>query len=270
MSIKTLIPREHGAWAILLLPYFVGVAIGGGISGRGILGLIGILLLFLSRKPFLLLLKGGLSKNRSLNLQRKDLWRGFCLFSGAGACIFLWLLIRYRLEELIIVGLIALFLFLFHTYLALYLKERTVMGELLGVGLLTLSAPLGIILSGGKLLREVFILWLLNFLYFAGSIFYIKMRKKALVSRDNVLSFPKNINLIKECLAYILILAIVLVLLIFSKGVSSLVSLAFAPMVVHTLWSIVVLRPKFEIMKQGLIQTNLSLIYAVLIVIFWR
>jgi hypothetical protein len=28
MSIKNLIPKEHGGWAILILPYCVGVAIG--------------------------------------------------------------------------------------------------------------------------------------------------------------------------------------------------------------------------------------------------
>ncbi len=198
------------------------------------------------------------------------MWQAFILFLGAGVGIFLWLIIRYRLEEIIIIGLIAIFLFLFHTYLALYRKERTLIGELLGVALLTISAPVGVVLSGGKLSRETFILWLLNVFYFAGSLFYIKMRKKAVRAQKRRLSFPFNLNLVKECLAYVALLTIILFLLVFTKGVPMLVPLAFVPMVTHTLWSIFVLRPKFEIMKQGLIQTSLSLIFAVLIIIFWN
>jgi hypothetical protein len=270
MSLKTLIPKEHGAWAILILPYFIGVTVGGGISGRGILGFFGLLLLFLSRQPMHLILKMYFSEVSLQRIKRGELWPAFLLFFGVGVGIFLWLIIRFGLGEVIIIGLIALFLFLFHTCLALYRKERTLIGELLGVALLTISAPVGVVLSGGKFSKGTLILWLLNIFYFAGSIFYIKMRKKAARTRKRIPSFPFNINLVKECLAYIVLLIIILVLLVFTKSVPVLVPLAFIPMVIHTLWSIIVLRPKFEIMKQGLVQTSLSLIFCVLIVIFWK
>lgn len=270
MSLKTLIPKEHGAWAILILPYFVGVTVGGGISGRGVLGFFGILLLFLSRQPLHLNLKMYFSEVRLQRSKKGELWQAFLLFLGGGLGIFLWLIFRYRLGDLIIIGLIALFLFSLHTYLALYRKERTLIGELLGVALLTISASVGVVLSGGKLSGGTIILWLLNVFYFAGSIFYIKMRKKAVRTRKRIPSFPFNINLVKECLTYIVLLIIILVLLVFTKSVPVLVPLAFIPMVIHTLWSIIALRPKFEIMKQGLVQTGLSLIFCVLIVIFWR
>ncbi len=161
----------------------------------------------------------------------------------------------------------ALVLFLVHTFLSLRRKERTVPGELLGVGLLTLSAPAGFVLSGGKLVSEAFILWLLNAFYFAGSIFYIKMRKKAALREKETLIFPHNINLVKECFAYILLLMMILLLFLFVGIVPLLVLLAFVPMIIHTIWSIVVLRPEFKIIKQGWIQTYLSLIYSVLLVI---
>ncbi len=270
MSLKNLIPKEHGAWAIFILPYFVGATVGGGISGRGILGFFGIILLFLSRQPLNLILKMYFSEVRLQRIKRGELWQAFLLFLGGGVGIFFWLIVRNRLGDLIKIGLIALFLFLFHTYLALYRKERTLFGELLGVALLAISAPVGVVLSGGKLSRGTLILWLLNVFYFAGSIFYIKMRKKAVRARKKIPSFPFNINLVKECLTYIVLLIIILVLLVFTKSVPVLVPLAFIPMVIYTLWGIIVLRPKFEIMKQGLVQTSLALIFSVLIIIFWR
>ena len=269
MYLKALIPKEHGAWAILILPYFVGVAIGEGLSGRNILGLFGTLLIFLSRQPLLILVKRRLSGHKSLKYPENELWRNFFFLSGGGAAIFLWLFVQYRLGDLIILGLMAMFLSFIHTCLVLYQKERTVIGEVLGVVILTLSAPAGFVLSGGELAKEAFILWFLNAFYFSGSIFYIKMRKKAILSRSE-LNFPKNINLVKECLAFISILVLIVVILVFIKIMHVLVFLAFVPMVTHTLRSIFLLRPKFEIMKQGLIQTALSLMFAVLTVIFWR
>ena len=73
MNIKTLIPKEHGAWTILILPYFVGVTVGGGISGRGILGFFGILLVFLSRQPLHLILKMHFSEVRLQRIKREEL-----------------------------------------------------------------------------------------------------------------------------------------------------------------------------------------------------
>ncbi len=107
MYVKTLIPKEHGAWAILILPYFVGVTVGGGISGRGILGFFGILLLFLSRQPLHLILKIYFSEVRFQRIKRGELWQVFLPFLGGGVVIFLWLIIRYRLGDLIIIGQIA-------------------------------------------------------------------------------------------------------------------------------------------------------------------
>lgn len=34
MSVKSLIPKEHGAWAMLILPYIIGTVVGGGFSGK--------------------------------------------------------------------------------------------------------------------------------------------------------------------------------------------------------------------------------------------
>ena len=49
-----------------------------------------------------------------------------------------------------------------------------------------------------------------------------------------------------------------------------LVALAFVPMMAHTLWSIVLMPHRLNIMKQGFVQVGLSLAFAVFIIISYK
>lgn len=142
-----MVPIEHGAWAMLLLPYFIGISIGGGLSGREILGLLAVLLLFFSRQPLLMLVKTKASEAEPSDSKKRMLWRNFFLFFGSGCGIFLWLLLRGRLRVLLLIGAIAALLSILHIRLSRRRKESCLTGEFLGVGIITLSAPLGIIFS---------------------------------------------------------------------------------------------------------------------------
>lgn len=253
---------------MLILPYSVGVAVGGGLTGRSLLGLFGILLLFLSRQPLLRSLKNKFRGKKAHRPPDKEFLPGIILLTAGGA-VYLWLSVRYRLWGLLTLGLVAMVLLSLHTYLVLNRKERTLIAEILGVGLLMLSAPAGFVVSGGRVLKEILILWVLHALYFSGSVFYVKMRKKALPSKKE-LRFPKNIDLVRECLAYVLILILALSIFAFIRFVHVLIILAFVPMIIHTLRGIFKLRTQFEIMKQGIILTALSLMFAALMVVFWK
>lgn len=268
-SLKSFLPKEHGAWAMLILPYTVGVAVGGGLTGRTLVGFLGMLLLFLSRQPLFMSLKGRRSGRDSLRVIKKRFGPSVILMAGGGMLLYLWLSVRHGLFGLLVLGFIAAIIFSFHTFLALNRKERTSQAEILGVSLLTLSAPAGFIISRGGIAKEAFVLWILHALYFSGSVFYVKMRKKAVLLRREM-RFPKNINLAKECLAYVLMLILILSILFFAGYVPVMILLAFVPMVAHTLWGIFVLRPKFEIMKQGIILTALSILNAIFMVTFWE
>lgn len=271
MPAKKLIPKEHGAWAMLILPYVIGAVVGRGFSGKSFLGLVAVILLFLARQPLGILAKGLVLKGkRAEKLPSIELLLSFILLSSTGSGLFLWLILKLRVWELLLIGLWALFLILFHTFLTVHGKARTVIGEIIGIATLTLTAPVSYFLSGMGFSDDVFILWLLNIFYFSGSIFYIKMRKRAVLSRKGLHTFPKNMNMVKECLAYLLALAIILILLISTGSIPVLLSLAFMPMIVHTLWGILILRPRFAIIKQGIIQTQMALVYTILFIILWK
>ncbi len=51
------IPAEHGAWAMLLGPFVVGVGVAWRLNLAVVWALLGMLLLFLARQPMIILIK---------------------------------------------------------------------------------------------------------------------------------------------------------------------------------------------------------------------
>ena len=177
-----MLPREHGSWAMLLVPCCIGVIVAGGFSPPSVLGLVGCLLLFLCRRPFVILLKSRRSKEDTDHTDPL-LWMSFAIPAISGLSIFIWLLFQYSLWYLLLLGFISVLVFTAHTLLTLQRRERTVSGELLGILVLTMSAPLAFYISRNELRADAFVLWLLNALYFGASVFYIKMRFSSHLSR---------------------------------------------------------------------------------------
>ena len=266
---KILVPKEHGAWAMLILPYFIGVVITDGLSTRTILGLISVLLLFLSRSPLIILLKEKFL-NSHHGLSRRELWLSFGFPAAIGFGIFFWLLIRYSLWELLVIGSIGLIFFTFHTWLTFRRKKRSIFGDLVGIFMLTLSAPLAVCISQGQLTHLAFVLWLLNALYFSTSVFHVRMRVRASVLRESLISSRVKLPLVKNCLAYLTILMLTITILTFADWIPVLVPLAFVPIIAHTAWSIITLHSKIKIIRVGLVQIGLSLIFAALMIISYK
>ena len=50
-------PKEHGSWAILLIPFLMGAKIGGGFDIKIVLFLVSVLSIFLAYQPALMLAK---------------------------------------------------------------------------------------------------------------------------------------------------------------------------------------------------------------------
>jgi len=263
---KILIPKEHGSWAILLIPYFIGAAITGGFSNRITLGLIGILLLFFSRQPLLLLLKN----RNGHGITDRGLWLNFLIPLIAGLGIFFWLMLNYQLWQLWLIGCIGLMLFSLYIYLFLQRKERSILGEVVGISLLSLSSSVAVAIAQGRLTSQALLLWLVNALYFSASVFYIKMKIAARNQYRKDFTDKKDLSITKNCLSYLAILLIIVGILIFADWLPGLIILAFVPMILHTLWQILVRDTDLKMMREGWIQVGLSIIYAFLVVISYR
>jgi hypothetical protein len=156
---KPPVPREHGAWGILLVPFATAVGVSGVWNLPVTLLLVSILCFYVARTSWL----------------KKNHWWTVVLLAGSVACG-LPLLLVWKLWWLVVFGAVV-------APLAFRKTERSVAMQLLAVAGLTLTAPAAWYTATGELGWPAWRLWLLNVLYFAGGVLYVKMHIAAASAR---------------------------------------------------------------------------------------
>ncbi|HWJ04077.1 MAG TPA: YwiC-like family protein [Verrucomicrobiae bacterium] len=167
---KLIVPREHGAWAMLLVPFLVGIGVNGFAFNLPVLLTAGLALaLFLARYPLTLLVKYPQRKNSYIP--------SLLLYLGAAGVLAVPLLVGYKLYALIPMGVLALVFLGSNLWLTARGHERSLSANLLGITGLSLTAPLAYYVSSGpiKLLSLMLTLWIVCSLFFGSSLFYVKM-----------------------------------------------------------------------------------------------
>jgi hypothetical protein len=220
-------PREHGAWGILLIPFATAVGAAGTWNLPVTLLLAGILCFYVARTSF---------------LKQNYRWT-LALLAGSAACT-LPLLIVWKLWWLAAFGAAA-------APLAFRKTERSVAMQLLAVAGLTLTAPAAWYAATGKLEYR---LWLLNALYFAGGIFYVRMHLATAIARKPAGRLP--VAIYYGALAGIL--------------AWWPVGLAFVPAVVRAFVGIARVSPLLRIKRLGWTEVAYSLVFGALLIVTLR
>lgn len=167
------VPAEHGAWAMLLGPFAVGVGLAWQLNEMVLWTLMGVLLFFLARQPMLILAKA-LSGRRS----REDVVPAL-----------IWLLIYVTLAlpplfALMTSGRAALFWLVvpalpplaWQLWLVTRRAERQMTVELAGSGALALAAPAAYFAATGRYDLTALSAWLLCWAQAATAIVYVYLR----------------------------------------------------------------------------------------------
>lgn len=256
---------------MLLVPYLTGVAaVAGAATPQIFFGLAGVLLLFISRPPLMLLLKRKVVDG-SFGDGSRSLWLNFTIFAAAGLAVFSLITVVHGMWQLPLLGGASLVMFILHTAQALRRRERSAAGEFIGVAMLTVTAPLAVYLSCGELfVREAAMLWLLSALYFGASIYFIKMFMRAAAWRGKRLTLGEKLSLGRNSLAYLAAGAAVLTVVTSLLWVPAYAFIAFAPIYVHVVRNVFTLRPGMNLKLEGFIQAGLSLAWAGLLIMFYR
>lgn len=167
---RILVPREHGAWAMLLVPAVVGLGVATAWSIKIPLFLGAVLCLYLARYPLFLWSRSGVTR-------LPQGWLFSLALSLVLACALAApLLLRYGLWWLMPLAALAAAILMLHLYLVRRRIDRSVAGEFLGVVGLALTAPTAYYVLTSSLGREAWLLWLLCAAFFGGSIFYVKLK----------------------------------------------------------------------------------------------
>ncbi len=169
-NIRIPLPREHGAWAMLIVPLLVGVSAAETFPPAFWLLAFVAFGFFLLRYPLVLAIKSRQADARAEALRWSALYGGL---TCAGS-VALWLATRlWLLIPLGAFGALSLALYL---WLAARRAEMTTVGEWIGVAGLALGAPGAYLVATRALNETAGALYALNVLYFGGTIAYIKFK----------------------------------------------------------------------------------------------
>ncbi len=164
------LPREHGAWAMFIAPLIVGIGAAGVMNVQVVLFGLAAFGFFLLRYPLMLALKSRAPEARRSAWMWSLSYGVVTLLTGA--------LLLAMSQQLLLVPLAALGMALLAIYLwhAARRAEMTTVGEWTGIAGLALAAPGVYLVARGALDFDAVALYLLNVLFFGGTVFYIKFR----------------------------------------------------------------------------------------------
>ncbi len=237
-SVKPALPREHGAWGILLIPLATAAGAARAFDLKILLLLAGVLCFYVARTSWL-----------------KKHWQWtWILLAGSAICTLPLLVIWHR-WWLALFGAIA-------APLAFRKTERGVAMQLLAVAGLTLTAPAAWYTATGRLGPEAGLLWLLNLLYFAGGVFYVKMHVAAAVQRKPLGQWRDRLKIGSATLVYYAALTAALSVLAVERSIPWLVLLAYAPVIARAVVGVNRLSATLRIRRLGWTEVAYSVWFA--------
>ncbi|MBI3789052.1 MAG: YwiC-like family protein [Ignavibacteriales bacterium] len=261
---KPIIPKEHGAWAVLFVPMALGIIVGGRFSFEALCLALSALGVFMSYVPIHTILKEwvGIPQGDE-KVRSSTLWG--VVYLGLGA-LFIAPLLYSGYWLLIPVGIIGGLSYVANFFLTRYIA-KSILSDLMAVLGLTLSAPSAYYMTIGSVDRTAITLWLFNFLFFGCSVFYVHMKIRASSLKKPELSFTEKLSVGKLNLIYHIVVLVIVSVLVFRHYSPQLIVIAFLPMVVHGIYGTLKLTGRVRFKNLGFILLGQSVLFGVLITV---
>jgi hypothetical protein len=262
MSLR--MPAEHGAWGILIVPFACASAVAAGTGVPWLRYVAAAAVCLLS----LFLLRGSLERYGSLRALRLPVHLALAAAAAAGGGL---LVFSWGRRELLLLGAVALAFFLAQRLLMRShpreTEKRSLAAELLGVLLLSLSAPAATIAILGRLDARGALVWLLNALFFLGGVLYVKYRVRGVLAHREFSSLSERIAFAWPVFVYHLLLLVLLATAVVGASLPAMVLAAFAPAVLRAHGLLFHLGRRFPIKRLGWSEIAHSLLFAALLVL---
>lgn len=249
------LPKEHGAWAMLYVPFAVGALVAWTVSLRLLLLLLTVTFVFIARESLV-------AWWRSRNRGREDFEaRRFMIAYLLVAALFgVPMLVVYKLYWLAPIAVATLILLVVNAQQAVRREDRSMGGEMMAIAGLTLTAPAAYYVSLGAFDSTALWLWALCGLYFASSVFYVKLRVHTINPRKE----ETRRQSWWRCALYHSILLASLLLLAITGSLNLSVLAAFSPVLIRSFWHLAKPVRQINLRRVGW----LEIIYSVVFLIF--
>jgi hypothetical protein len=245
--------------------FFVALAVGIGaaktLNGPVLLFSLTVLCAFLMRYPLSLTVKGWM---RSHTLPDSCRWAA--IYAGLTLGLGVLLLVWSRLWGLLALGGLAALLLGLYLWQVTRRAEKSLAGELLGVAGLTLTAPGAYAVGTGRFDGTALVLWALNFLYFGGSVFYVRLRVREQPRRPAPGGWWGRLAAARVTILYHLA-ALALVAVFARFGLTSLLAaLAFVPTVCKAFQGVLAWPGRVNVRRVGVVEVAHAVAFAALLI----
>ena len=175
MPVPLLVPREHGAWAMLLLPFFSALALAREISWEALPAAVVVVGVFLIREPLVALW-------RQARVWREQARRSLIWYLPPIAASGLILLWRRPFWPLLITGAAAALLIVVSTYLVVHKRPRSLLLQMVSAGGLNASALVAWLAVRAQFDPTIWWLWALHFAHSGAALLAVHARLEARVA----------------------------------------------------------------------------------------
>ena len=232
MSIpKPIVTREHGSWAVLIVPLCIGAVQAGSFSWNVAAFSLSALGAFLGYVPVQTAVRERIRGTTTRNTTAWKFWLYF--YTGLILLGFIPLLVQ-RLWLLIILGLLAVLFFGLNFFLTRTI-HKSIAGDLAGVVGLSLGAPGAYYAATGRVDTAIVTTWFLTVLFFGCSVLYVHMKIQSQKSRRENFTLYEKLRIGNGNILYHAMVLLLVLVLVAENLTPALVLIAFIPMVVHSL-----------------------------------
>jgi hypothetical protein len=230
---KPIITKEHGSWAVLLIPITVAAATVGAFTANAALLVVSAVGVFMSYVPLNALLRNFIDSSLDReHVIAHSLWGMIYLAVGVAAAL---PLVHQGFWMIFPLGSIAVLLF-FINFLLIRSLQKNVLTDLVGVAGLALGAPAMYYVLTLSLDHQAWILYVMNILFFGSSVVYVHLKIRVTRGKKSDWTLLEKLAAGRLNLAYhAFVIAIVLALSLYRLTPATAV-LAFVPMTIHAMY----------------------------------
>ena len=223
---RPIVPKEHGAWAVLYGSLLVGLGVAGRFTIPVLLLLVGVTACAFANGPLALLVRPAAGPGQIARRRQALLW--ILVYGAVAVATLVPLVTVFRMTFLLPFGMGAMFFVVVRAYQLREREDRTLGGALTGMAGITLAAPAAHAVAAGAAQPVGAMLWGLCFLFFGSGIFYVRMRVQGMLAARQGASASSNPALL-PCVLYHAILLAVMPSLALAQVIPWPVLVAFAP-----------------------------------------
>lgn len=260
------LPSEHGAWVFLLSPLLIGLFAAGRFTLASALLIVGALAAFLLRQPVSIMVKAYSGRRPRTDIPAARFW--MIVYGSVGLLALIGLILEGHID-LLLLALPGIPVFVWHLYLVSRRAERRQPGvEIIGSGVLALSAPAAYWVGVGGPDPTGWWLFALTWLQSAASIVYAYLRLEQRELKE-VPDRQAQVRMATRALLYTTFNMVAVIILSVRSLLPPYLFIPYALQWVETVWG--TLHPAVGVKptRIGIRQLVVSSLFTLLFVLTW-